>query len=136
MIHYYQALLKRYNLVFMRFLIIFATIYSVVVFQSDWSTDSQLHNNSKKIMSYHHPSSLTNNSINHYSVIHFFQYAAISILKFLNVWHIVVISILWEVFELFTHYEWGRESWLNKFFDIIFNISGFYFGRFFLKKVI
>ena len=115
---------------------LFATIYLIVVFKSDWGTDLKLHTNSKKIMSYHHPSSLTNNSINHYSVIHFFQYAAISILKFVNIWHIVTISILWEIFELFIHFEWGRESWLNKFFDIIFNISGFYFGRFFLKKVL
>jgi len=119
----------------MRFLLLFATIYSIIVFNSDWGTDSQQHD-SQKILNYHHPSSFTNNSINHYSIIHFFQYAAISILKFLNIWHIITISILWEIFELFTHFEWARESWLNKFFDIIFNISGFYFGRFFLKKVI
>ena len=134
MIHYSQALLKRYNLVLMRFLIIFATIYSVVVFQSDWSADSQLHANSKKFLSYHHPSSLTNDSINHYSAIHFFQYAAISLVRVIKIWHIIIFSFIWEIFELYTHFEWGRESWLNKVMDIAFNILGFQFGRIMLSN--
>ena len=113
----------------MRLLIAFATIYSIVVFRSDWSTDSQLHANSKKFLSYHDPSSLINDSINYYSAIHFFQYAAISLIRVIKTWHVVIFSFIWEVFELYTHFEWGRESWLNKIIDIVFKILGFQFGR-------
>jgi len=120
----------------MRYLVLFAAIYSIVVFQSDWDTDLEQHKEPNKLLSYHKPLSFTDNSINLYSVIHFFQYAALSLIKFLNLWHIVIISILWEIFELYTHFEWGRESWLNKFFDTIFNVAGFYFGRKFLRKII
>ena len=120
----------------MRFLLPFVVLYSIVVFQSDWATDLHQHSSSQKFLSYHQPISLTNNSINHYSLIHFFQYAAISIIKFLNLSHIVIISILWEIFELFTHFEWGRESWLNKGLDIIFNIAGFQFGRKIQEKLL
>ena len=120
----------------MRYLVLFAAIYSIVVFQSDWDTDLERHKEPDKLLSYHKPLSFTSNSINLYSVIHFFQYAAFSLIKLLNLWHIVIISILWEIFELYTHFEWGRESWLNKFFDTIFNVTGFYFGRKFLRKII
>ena len=31
--------------------------------------------------------------------------------------------------NIYAHFEWGRESWLNKAVDIVFNILGFRFGR-------
>ena len=117
----------------MRFLLLFATIYSIIVFNSDWGTDSQQHD-SQKILNYHHPSSLTKDSINHYSAIHFFQYAVISLVRVVKIWHIVIFSFIWEIFELYTHFEWGRESWLNKVMDIAFNILGFQFGRIMLSN--
>ena len=113
----------------MRFLILFALLYSIVVFNSNWNTDIDQHNQSQKLFSFHRPSSLFNSAINHYSIVHFFQYAALSFLKFFKLVHILIISIIWEIFELYTHFEWGRESWMNKVFDIGFNIAGFQFGR-------
>jgi len=113
----------------MRFLILFALLYSIVVFNSNWNTDIDQHNQSQKLFSFHKPSSFSNSAINHYSVVHFFQYAALSFLKFFKLVHILIISIIWEIFELYTHFEWGRESWMNKVFDIGFNIAGFQFGR-------
>ena len=133
--HLQLVLLRWLNFASMRFLALFVIVYLVVVFQSDWDTDLKQHINSQSFFSYHEPTSFTNNSINHYSVIHFFQYAVVSIIKFFNVWHIIIISILWEIFELYTHFEWGRESWLNKFCDLIFNVTGFYFGRTILRKI-
>ena len=113
----------------MRLLVLFLVIYAIVVFQSDWDTDIVQHQDAESLFKYHQPPSITSNSINRYSLIHFFQYAILSYFKFLKLWHIAAISIVWEIFELYTHFEWGRESWLNKGFDIFFNIGGFQFGR-------
>ena len=87
----------------MRFLLLFATIYSIIVFNSDWGTDSQQHD-SQKILNYHHPSSLTKDSINLQRNT-FFQYAVISLVRVVKIWHIVIFSFIWEIFELFTHFE-------------------------------
>lgn len=125
--------LKLFKMNYIKFIIIFGIVFLVVVFKSDWESDLSLHKGTKSFFTYHKPESFINNAINHYSVIHFFQYAAISLIKFINLWQIIVFSVLWEIFELLTHFEWGRESWLNKLCDIFFNISGFYFGRRFLK---
>ena len=113
----------------MRFLILFALLYSIVVFNSNWNKDTDQHNQSQKLFSFQKPSSFSNSAINHYSIVHFFQYTALSFLKFFKLVHILIISIIWEIFELYTHFEWGRESWMNKVFDIGFNIAGFQFGR-------
>ncbi len=118
----------------MRLLVLFLVIYAIVVFQSDWDTDIVQHQGTESLFKYHQPSSIISNSINHYSLIHFFQYAVLAYFKFLKLWHIAVISIVWEIFELYTHFEWGRESWLNKFCDIIFNVLGFYTGRALIRK--
>ena len=77
----------------------------------------------------HKPESFSSNAINHYTAIHFFQYAVVSFIRVIKLWHIAIFSVIWEIFELYTHFEWGRESWLNKLIDIVFNILGFQFGR-------
>jgi len=118
----------------MRLLVLFLVIYAIVVFQSDWDTDIVQHQGAESLFKYHQPPSIASNSINRYSLIHFFQYAVLAYFKFLKLWHIAVISIVWEIFELYTHFEWGRESWLNKFCDIIFNVLGFYTGRALIRK--
>ena len=118
----------------MRFLILFALLYSVVVFKSDWTVDTEQHDKSQKMFSFHKPSTFFNSSINYYSIVHFFQYSALSLFKFLKLPHIITVSIVWEIFELYTHFDWGRESWMNKAFDIVFNIAGFQFGRRMIEK--
>ena len=47
--------------------------------------------------------------------------------------HIAILSVSWEILELFIEKEWAKESGGNKLFDIIFNFSGFIFGKTLLK---
>ena len=74
-----------------------------------------------------------NNSINYYSVIHFIEYALLSLIPFVKFVHVALISISWEIIEVFIEQEWAKESGGNKLFDIIFNFSGFFFGKTLLK---
>ena len=74
-----------------------------------------------------------NDSINLYSIIHFVEYAILSLIPFVNFIHVVLISVLWETLEVFIPQDWANENIPNKFFDIIFNFSGFYSGRVFSK---
>ena len=118
----------------MRLFIFALALQSLFAFHVYPDTESSAKAESQNLFSYHKPSSLTANSINHYSVIHFIQYGLLSLVRFIHIQHVLIISIVWEIFELFTHYEWGRESWLNKFCDIVFNILGFYTGRALIRK--
>ena len=70
-----------------------------------------------------------NNSINFYSVIHFVEYIILSLIPFMKFVHIAILSVSWEIIELFLDKEWAKESGGNKLFDIIFNFLGFIFGR-------
>ena len=74
-----------------------------------------------------------NNSINYYSVIHFIEYALLSLIPFVKFVHVALISISWEIIEVFIEQEWAKESGGNKLFDIIFNFSGFILGKTLLK---
>ena len=74
-----------------------------------------------------------NNSINYYSAIHFIEYAILSLIPFVKFVHVAFISFSWEILELFIPQEWAKESVGNKIFDIIFNFSGFFFGKILLK---
>ena len=113
----------------LQLLALFAIVYALVVLRSDWSTDASQHAGSSGLLAYHKPASFSSNAINHYTAIHFFQYAVVSLIRVIKLWHIAIFSVIWEIFELYTHFEWGRESWLNKLIDIVFNIAGFQFGR-------
>ena len=74
-----------------------------------------------------------NNSINFYSVIHFVEYIILSLIPFMKFVHIAILSVSWEIIELFLDKEWAKESGGNKLFDIFFNFSGFVFGKTLLK---
>ena len=113
----------------LQLLALFAIVYALVVLRSDWSTDASQHADSSGLFAYHKPESFSSNAINHYTAIHFVQYAVVSFIRVIKLWHIAIFSVIWEIFELYTHFEWGRESWLNKLIDIVFNILGFQFGR-------
>tara|TARA_S200000501_G_scaffold357013_1_gene380267 strand:+ start:1771 stop:2049 length:279 start_codon:yes stop_codon:yes gene_type:complete len=74
-----------------------------------------------------------NDSINYFSVIHFMEYTILSLIPFVKFVHVAILSVSWEIFELFIEQEWAKESGGNKLFDIIFNFSGFIFGKTLLK---
>ena len=74
-----------------------------------------------------------NDSINLYSLIHFVEYSILSLIPFVNFIHVALISVSWEILEVFIPQGWAKENIPNKFFDIIFNFSGFYSGRVLFK---
>ena len=74
-----------------------------------------------------------NDSINYYSVIHFAEYVILSLIPFVKFVHVAILSVTWEILELFIDKEWAKESGGNKLFDIIFNFLGFTFGKTLLK---
>ena len=74
-----------------------------------------------------------NDSINYYSVIHFIEYIILSLIPFVKYVHVAILSVSWEILELFIDKEWAKESGGNKLFDIIFNFLGFIFGKTLLK---
>ncbi len=74
-----------------------------------------------------------NDSINYYSVIHFIEYIILSLIPSVKFVHVAILSVFWEIIELFLDQEWAKESGGNKLFDIFFNFSGFVFGKTLLK---
>tara|TARA_B100000427_G_C15482368_1_gene583690 strand:- start:308 stop:559 length:252 start_codon:yes stop_codon:yes gene_type:complete len=73
--------------------------------------------------------------VNFYSLVHFLEYGLLAIFPKVTSIHILIISIAWEIIELFLPYKWASESIANKILDILFNFSGYYFVRTFLYKV-
>jgi len=98
-------------------------------FQFIIAETSENFENNQSYFRYHQPNSLIKNSINYYSFIHFIEYGILSFFQSIKIKHIWGISIGWELLELYLNYEWARESWANKLFDILFNFSGFYVFR-------
>ena len=86
-----------------------------------------------KLLQMNEPFYTFNNSINYYSVIHFIEYFILSLIPFVKFVHVVILSLSWEILELFINKEWAKESGGNKLFDIFFNFSGFFFGKTLLK---
>ncbi|MBA65439.1 MAG: hypothetical protein CMG55_06540 [Candidatus Marinimicrobia bacterium] len=72
---------------------------------------------------------LIDDPVNYYSIIHFLEYAFLGLIPAVKSKHVLYISVLWEIIELFIPYSWAQESYINKIFDILFNFSGFYFVR-------
>ena len=109
-------------------------VFATIVFSFDLKIEK---NSIKNQLKYFRPNSYLKNSVNYYSLIHFSEYALLGLIKSVKVWHFWIISIGWEIIELFTPYEWARESWLNKLFDVGFNFLGFYVVRkYFINGVI
>ena len=87
------------------------------------------------MFSYNHPDSFTKNSINFYSLIHFIEYGVLGLFKIIKLSHIWIISISWEILELFLPYNWAKESWLNKVMDIFFNLTGYLTIKKFINRI-
>ena len=90
-------------------------------------------NSIMKFLQVNEPSYTFNNSINYYSVIHFVEYIILSLIPFVKLVHVAILSVSWEIIELFLNQEWAKESGGNKLFDIFFNFSGFVIGKTLLK---
>lgn len=73
----------------------------------------------------HYPVSFAGDTVNLYSIVHFVEYGVLSFIKQVRLLHVLCISTVWEIIELFIVSEWARESWGNKIMDIVFNILGF-----------
>ena len=73
----------------------------------------------------HYPVSFAEDTVNLYSIVHFVEYGLLSFIKQVRLLHVLCISTVWEIIELFIVSEWARESWGNKIMDIVFNIIGF-----------
>ena len=73
----------------------------------------------------HYPVSFAGDTVNLYSIVHFIEYGVLSLIKQVKFFHVICISTVWEIIELFIVSEWARESWGNKIMDIVFNILGF-----------
>ena len=106
-------------------------VFATIVFSFDLKIEK---NSIKNQLKYFRPNSYLKNSVNYYSLIHFGEYALLGLIKSVKVWHFWIISIGWEIIELFTPYEWARESWLNKLFDVGFNFLGFNVVRKYFKN--
>ena len=113
---------------------VFAILFLIDNVETALSYSTGDKNQNKNQLKYFKPNSYSENSVNYYSLIHFGEYALLGLIKSVKVWHFWIISIGWEIIELFTPYEWARESWLNKLFDIGFNFSGFYIVRKYFKN--
>ena len=67
--------------------------------------------------------------LNLWSLGHFLQWSFLGRF-FLKNWYIfLVLSIGWEVLELYLPYEFAKENWENKISDIFVNILGFWLGK-------
>jgi glycopeptide antibiotics resistance protein len=66
--------------------------------------------------------------VNFYSVIHFFIWSTTGRYIF-NQWKLFfVLSIGWEILELYLPFEFAVEELGNKIMDVVFNTAGFYLG--------
>ena len=86
-----------------------------------------------KLLQMNEPFYTFNDSINYYSVIHFIEYIILSFIPSVKFVHVAILSVFWEIIELFIDQEWAKESGGNKLFDIFFNFTGFIFGKTLLK---
>ena len=66
--------------------------------------------------------------LNIWSLGHFVQWAFIGRYITRNWWLFLLLSIGWDILELYIPYEFARETWDNKISDVIVNIIGFGLG--------
>ena len=67
--------------------------------------------------------------LNLWSLGHFAQWGIIGYVLKIGWVPFLVLSIGWEVLELYLHYEFASEEWSNKISDVFVNCSGFWLGR-------
>ena len=67
--------------------------------------------------------------LNLWSLGHFIQWSFVGRFLLKNWYLFLVLSIGWEVLELYLPYEFAKETWENKISDIFVNILGFWLGK-------
>ena len=67
--------------------------------------------------------------LNLWSLGHFIQWSFVGRFLLKNWYIFLVLSIGWEVLELYLPYEFAKETWENKISDIFVNILGFWLGK-------
>ena len=67
--------------------------------------------------------------LNLWSLGHFIQWSFVGRFILKNWFIFLVLSIGWEVLELYLPYEFAKETWENKISDIFVNILGFWLGK-------
>ena len=65
---------------------------------------------------------------NLWTVGHFFMWMIVGRFLFKSWIILIILSVAWEAFEYYLPYEIAKESWFNKFTDLIANSLGFYVG--------
>lgn len=73
-------------------------------------------------------------SVNWYTGLHFAIWLTVGYLTELDPVLFLVLSIGWEVTELYLPYEFVREPLGNKVFDILANTAGFVIGTYLRKN--
>ena len=75
---------------------------------------------------------------NLWTVGHFLMWMVVGRFLFKSWIILIILSVAWEAFEYYLPYEIAKESWFNKFTDLIANSLGFYVGlkirKYFEKK--
>jgi len=72
--------------------------------------------------------------INIFSIGHFFQWLLIGYFLLSNWSAFFILSLAWEILELFLPFKFAIESNLNKLSDVFFNCMGFYLGNYFKNR--
>ena len=66
---------------------------------------------------------------NAWSIVHVLWYILFALFIPNNWWFIIIISIIWELFEyIMSNHKYFDESIMNRICDIIFNLIGYYIG--------
>ena len=75
-----------------------------------------------KLLQMNEPFYTFNDSINYYSVIHFIEYIILSLIPFVKFVHVAILSVSWEILELFYRKGVGKKKVVVINFSILFLI--------------
>lgn len=67
--------------------------------------------------------------LNIWSLGHFAQWGIVGSILKIGWIPFLILSIGWEVLELYLPYEFASEEWSNKISDVVVNCGGFWLGR-------
>ena len=74
-------------------------------------------------------SKLYRDPVNTYSAGHIVFWYGMSQFSEIEVQHMLLFSLGWELIELYLPFKFAQESYLNKFCDMLFNSLGFFIGK-------
>ena len=68
--------------------------------------------------------------LNIWSIGHFLQWFVVARYVFRNWYLFLLLSLGWEIIELFLPYEFAKETFENKISDILVNFLGYFLGNY------